>query len=330
MTSSSAIHEHRPGAGQGELGLRVSVLLPTYRRPEELRRCLEGLKAQIAPPAEVIVVVREQDQTTERLLAGYDPGPMPLRLLRVTEPGQVAALNAALDVSQGDIVAFTDDDAVPRPDWLARIRAHFLEDARLGGVGGRDWMHSEGRLVTGQARTVGHVSWFGRPVGNHHLGGPPAREVEILKGVNMSFRRLALDGIRFDRRLKGSGAQVHNDWAVCIEVRRRGWKLLYDSLVAVDHYLAPRGNSEDRLQRRPSEVYDVVFNESLLLLESLPGPRRVAFVVWSWLVGTRLTPGLLQVLRARLHGRSHPLAVLGAASRARLDALAAFRRRGAP
>jgi glycosyltransferase involved in cell wall biosynthesis len=310
--------------------MKVSVLLPTYSRPQELRRCLEALASQTARPHEVVLVVRDKDEATRDFLASYDPGPLSLRVLPVTEPGLVAALNVGLAGFDGEIVAMTDDDAVPRPDWVERIRSHFENDPALGGLGGRDWMYNDGILVTGSARRVGRVSWFGRPVGNHHLGVGPPREVEILKGVNMSFRRTAIEDVRFDRRLKGRGTEMHNEWSVCTGVRRRGWKLVYDPLLAVDHYLAARPTNEDRLHRSADGVYEAVYNETLLLLEFLPPARRLVFIVWSWLVGTRLTPGLVQIARAKLHGRAHALQTLRAGARARVDAWRTYRGGRAP
>jgi glycosyltransferase involved in cell wall biosynthesis len=305
--------------------MRISVLIPTFRRPERLRQCLDGLAAQSEKPDEVLLVVRDTDTVTQDFLESY-VGSLPVRMVPVHEVGLVAALNAGLGAAKSDIVAFTDDDAIPRPDWLARILVHYEADPRLGGLGGRDWMYNDGQLVAGSAKRVGRLSWFGRPAGNHHLGVGPPRPVDILKGVNMSFRREALDGVWFDRRLKGSGTEMHNEWPVCLAVQRRGWKLVYDPALAVDHYLAPRPTSEDRLHRSATGVYEAVYNETLLLLEFLPPARRAAFVVWSWLVGTRLTPGVLQIVRAKLQGRPAGPELFVAAFRARVDAWRAYRR----
>ncbi|MDR5671407.1 glycosyltransferase, partial [Burkholderia cenocepacia] len=93
-----------------------------------------------------IVVARPEDDATHERLA--DPavgGALPLRIVPVDGGGQVAALNKGLDSANGDIVAITDDDAAPRPDWLARIDAVFQADPRVGAVGGRDWVHEKGR-----------------------------------------------------------------------------------------------------------------------------------------------------------------------------------------
>ena len=38
------------------------------------------------------------------------------------EAGKNIALNAGLAFVSGDLVVLTDDDAIPRPDWLVRLR----------------------------------------------------------------------------------------------------------------------------------------------------------------------------------------------------------------
>jgi len=122
----------------------------------------------------------------------------------------VAALNTGLDAA-GDIIAITDDDAAPH-DWLAHIETHFLSDSCVGGVGGRDWVyprHSAGRWRTQGDRSV---HWFGRVIGNHHLGVGEPREVDVLKGVNMNYRRAAIANLRFDQRLRVQELR-HNDMA---------------------------------------------------------------------------------------------------------------------
>ena len=63
-------------------------------------------------------------------------------------------------------------------------------------------------LAEGSRAVVGKLAWFGRLTGNHHLGVGGGREVDVLKGVNMSFRREAIADLRFDQRMRGSGAKV--------------------------------------------------------------------------------------------------------------------------
>ena len=171
----------------------ISVIVPTYKRAEDLKRCLASLAVQSVPIHEVVIVYRQGDFETAVAIAEFAAAAsLPLVFAHPSTPGQIAALNAGLDRATGDIIAITDDDAMPRKDWLARIETHFLKDSTLAGVGGRDFLHIDGRLVGGEEKTVGKLQWFGRTIGAHHLGVGPARDVDILKGVNMSYRRTAI------------------------------------------------------------------------------------------------------------------------------------------
>ncbi len=311
------------GSRQGEAGrqgnpLTVAVLVPTYRRTKELHACLSTLAVQVCPAAEIIVVIRSVDDETEAYLRSDVVPTLPMKVVTVDSPGIVTALNAGLAVVDRDIVAITDDDSTPYPDWLCRIEAHFAADASIGGVGGRDfwkeWEHAPTHAV------VGVVRWWGKVVGFHHLGVGPARDVDVLKGVNMSFRRSALAGLQFDSRLRGGGAQVHNELMFSLTMRRAGWRLVYDPRVAVGHSLAPRHDIDQRDRVEPLAISDAVYNQTLALLEHLSIPRRAVFLVWSLLIGTRAAPGLAQWLRFLVIRESHPTQRLLASLRGQWDA----------
>ncbi|MCF4968172.1 glycosyltransferase family 2 protein [Nostoc sp. CMAA1605] len=277
--------------------MKITVIIPTYRRTKDLERCLNALHKQIRPADEVVLVVRDSDQETWQFLTTFDPLLLPLRATTVTIPGVVAAMNAGLNVAQGDIVAFTDDDAAPHTNWLAQIETHFLSDERVGGVGGRDWVYHGKHLEDGACPVVGQVHWFGRIIGNHHQGIGAPREVDVLKGVNMSFRRQAIQQLHFDRRMLGTGAQVHFEVAFCLALKRAGWKLIYDPQVGVNHYPAQRFDEDQRNQFNALAVVNAVHNETLALLEHLSPTQRLAFLFWAGLVGTRDAMGLIQWLR---------------------------------
>lgn len=277
--------------------MKITVVIPTYRRSKDLARCLEALQKQNRLPDEVLVVVRDTDDETWKFLAAFNPDFLPLRSATVQVPGVVAAMNAGLEEAKGDMIAFTDDDAAPHPDWLARIEAYFLSEERIGGVGGRDWVYHGTKLEDGSSEVVGRLSWFGRMIGNHHIGIGEVREVDILKGVNMSFRRTAIKDLRFDRRMRGKGAQVHFEVAFCLALKRAGWKLIYDPKVAVNHYVGQRFDEDQRNSFNQIALTNLVHNETLILLEYLSPVQRAVFLLWAIVVGTREAPGFLQWVR---------------------------------
>jgi GT2 family glycosyltransferase len=300
----------------------ISVIVPSWRRPDDLARCLRAVAAQSAPPLEVIVGARAGDAATARVVAadaaarGY-----PVRLATTSEPGVVAAMTTALAEVRGDIVALTDDDSEPRADWLARLAA-CLRDPRVAAAGGRDWQPAE----RGDRADVGRVQWFGRVIGNHHLGSGPARAVDVLKGVNLAVRTPLLRSVGFDPRLRGAGAQVFWELALCLPLRRAGWTLVYDPATAVDHHIAPRHDAD--LRHRGTFVagpqVEAVHNETLVLLEHLSAAGRLAFLAWALLVGTRIEPGIAQVPRLLLRGERDVVAKVLATWRGRLAGVASF------
>ncbi|MDB5082706.1 MAG: glycosyl transferase 21 family protein, partial [Chloroflexi bacterium] len=143
----------------------VSVVVPTYYRPEDLVLCLKALEAQRRMPDQVIVTVRPEDAVSvERLALFKENTGLPLQVVLVETPGLVAALNAGLKKAEGTIVCFTDDDARPHPDWLERIVQHY-SDPQVGAVGGRDMVYTGGQLEDGLVTRVGKLNWFGRRTG---------------------------------------------------------------------------------------------------------------------------------------------------------------------
>jgi glycosyltransferase involved in cell wall biosynthesis len=273
--------------------MKISVLIPSYRRTHDLKRCLEALKQQRRTVDELLIVIRDTDEETKQFLSTFNLDGLPLTCLYVSIPGVIAALNVGLAKFSGDIVAITDDDAAPHQDWLEKIEAWFLSDLKIGGVGGRDRQLA----ATGTKEIVGKVQWFGRVIGNHHLGVGEAREVDLLKGVNMSYRRTAIADRQFDERLKGTGAQVHFELKFSLALKQAGWRLIYDPQILTDHYPAPRFDEDQRQDFNEIAWSNAVHNQTLSLLEYISPLRRVAFLVWSILIGTQDAFGLLQWCR---------------------------------
>jgi len=114
---------------------RISVVIPTYRRPLSLERALRALARQTlsATEFEVVVVANGPDDGTMALLSAF-AAPFALRPLHRREPGRAGACNQGIVAASGDLVILLDDDMEPVRDFLAaHRRAH--ENARVGVVG---------------------------------------------------------------------------------------------------------------------------------------------------------------------------------------------------
>jgi len=281
--------------------LTAGVLICSYKRPDSLARCFEGLLAQTRRPDDVMVVCRQTDQATRDFLANRAPDALPIRMLTVVPPGTVRALNTGLDACRTDVLAIVDDDTVASPEWLATIVGHFAADPSVGGVGGRDRNWHGDHFDDRQAADVGRVQWFGRQIGNHHIGFGSPRPVGNLKGANMAYRARAFANVRFDLRLRGQGAQPYEDLTFSQAVRRAGWKLIYDPAALVLHY--PGQRDDARFYSGVQKVLDVAgyrdcaYNTTIALWDEMSPLRRVVFLIWSLLIGTGVAPGLVQAVR---------------------------------
>lgn len=277
----------------------VSVVVPTYRRPEVLLTCLKALHQQTLEPMEVLVCRRETDTLTGEAIAGLSEEAR--RLIREVVIGPddnfAKSLDAGIRSSQGEFVALTDDDAEPPADWLEKLIAGF-SDTSIAGVGGRD-------VQTGKEpskRVVGKVTWYGKVIGNHHIGVGPARDVDVLKGVNCCFRGELAREIGIDPRLRGRGTVIHTELSLCLPLRKAGWRLIYDPAITTLHHIVPRadGDMNNRGGFDELAASDIIHNQTLILREYLSPAGNLAFGVFAELIGTRSAPGLILLLTPRV------------------------------
>jgi len=103
---------------------RISVLIPTFNRPQLLREAVDSVLQQTGKNFELIVV-NDGGEDVGEMLASYQDSR--IRYLHLDENGGKArALNRALDVAQGDFIAYLDDDDHYYPHHLETL-LHALE-----------------------------------------------------------------------------------------------------------------------------------------------------------------------------------------------------------
>jgi len=124
----------------------ISVVIPTYRRPDLLQRCLVPLLKQTLDPQlyEIIVVDDGQTEDTralvENLAAATQGRPRVSYLRPLGTRGPAAARNRGWRAALGEVIAFTDDDTLPDEDWLRQgLRA-------MASISGRVPMAVRGRV----------------------------------------------------------------------------------------------------------------------------------------------------------------------------------------
>lgn len=98
---------------------RVSVIMPTHNRAAYLPAAIASVQAQTYPDWELVIVDDASDDPTPGYLATVDDPRV--RSLRVPHGGCCAARNAGLDATNGEIIAYLDDDNTMHPSWLKSV-----------------------------------------------------------------------------------------------------------------------------------------------------------------------------------------------------------------
>ncbi|MCA9123933.1 MAG: glycosyltransferase [Planctomycetaceae bacterium] len=133
--------------------LRVSVVVPVYNRPSELRELLAALVLQSVDSAEFEVLICDDGSTVD-LRAVVDEfntmNSLQIHYFRQHNQGPGIARNLGLHNAGGAIVAFTDSDCIPEPEWLSELIGP-IETSSVGMTGGlvdfRTADHLSGRCV---------------------------------------------------------------------------------------------------------------------------------------------------------------------------------------
>lgn len=120
----------------------MSVVVPTYRRPELLERCLQALRKQDFAPSEYeILIVDDAASAETRLQVEKHARSAAARGLQIVylstsgRCGPAAARNLGWQAACGELIAFTDDDCLPESNWLREGRAAFTD--AVAAVSGR-------------------------------------------------------------------------------------------------------------------------------------------------------------------------------------------------
>jgi GT2 family glycosyltransferase len=215
-----------------------SVVIPTYRRRDSLRRVLTALR-DVEWPAdrlEVLVVSDGGDDGSVEM-ARELPMPFPTRVLEQANQGPAGARNLGVAHARRPFVLFLDDDVVPSPRLVAEhARAHagrrdrvvlgpLLEPpARL-----QPWVRWEARTLAEQYRAMQAGEWAPTPwqlyTGNASL---LVEHVRRAGGFDATYRRA--EDVELGFRLERLGCEfVFNPAAEGLHYAERSYRSWIDS-----------------------------------------------------------------------------------------------------
>jgi glycosyltransferase involved in cell wall biosynthesis len=166
--------------------IAVSVVIATRDRPALLQAALGAVGRSLRPGDELIVVDSASRPPEAAAVAGVAAA-AGARLVRCESPGTSRARNAGARAASADIVAFTDDDCLPEPDWLEAVAAVFECHPGLGFVTGAV---VPGHRANGTAPTGVTLSTM--TGGASRAFGPEEAPDLLGHGANMAWDRAAL------------------------------------------------------------------------------------------------------------------------------------------
>jgi len=112
--------------------MSVSIIIPTFNGASRIGNCLDALlKQRVGQDAEILVVNDGSTDNTADVVARYSG----VRLITQSNAGPAAARNRGAQEARGMIILFTDDDCVPKPEWLAAMTAPFSDPSVVGAKG---------------------------------------------------------------------------------------------------------------------------------------------------------------------------------------------------
>jgi GT2 family glycosyltransferase len=114
--------------------IRTTVVVPAYRAWRTLPRALDALRAEVDRPDRELILVESSGRIPAGELERRWPWARIVALPARTLPGR--ARNLAVARAHGELIAFTDADALPEPGWLDELERNLLPgvDAVAGGI----------------------------------------------------------------------------------------------------------------------------------------------------------------------------------------------------
>jgi glycosyltransferase involved in cell wall biosynthesis len=217
----------------------LTVLFATRNGAKSLRRVLDAYGRLESPRGgwNLVIVDNGSTDTSRQIIAGFKDR-LPLTYLFEAEAGKNAALNTGLASVAGDLVALTDDDAFPRPDWLVRLREAADSNPTFGIFGGVVAPLWETDPPTWLLNSIPLAPTY--TVSDSGLAEGPTDGIHVF-GPNMAVRtEVFAAGHRFEPSIGPTSRRSYamgSETEFVLRVMGHGVKVWYTPTAIVDHFV---------------------------------------------------------------------------------------------
>lgn len=233
--------------------VKLSVIICTINRSEDLQETLESIDSQPRLPDELVIVDQSTDDSTERL--SKRKRPYPVRYIRQEEKSLTAARNRGVDNAKGDVLVFLDDDVTLERDYLAECASAFSDPQAAAVTGyvtnyfdplGPKWIFIVNKYYNWLFANdfLNPYACGARGVfGNTYPVLEPKESIECstLSGCNFAVRRdvFETNDMCFDEQLVRYSFKEDADFGY--RLYKSGAKILLDPRMRLVHRISPAG-----------------------------------------------------------------------------------------
>ena len=219
-----------------------SVVITTYNRARLLADTLRSLSAQRVPRAlrwEIVIVDNNsRDETREVVRRFSETTSLTVRYEFEPRQGQSFARNLGIEVAEGAVILFTDDDILPSPDWVPRMLST-IATGDLDGAGGRVLPLWEAEVPRWLASRRDLLPWLALTEEDQAcMLQYPLLVTRRIVGASMAFRRGVFEEFgRFPTTLGHRGARMYGGEEVELVNRLllKSKRIGYDPSIIVHH-----------------------------------------------------------------------------------------------
>lgn len=206
--------------------IKISVIVPTRNRKEQLRKTIEAFMVQTWQNKEIIVVDNASDDGTNLMMANFFPD---IKYIKLPDNIDILAINIGIEASSGDIIWRTDDDSYPEyNDTFEKVIQIFTENPDIHIIG----------TETIQVYPTRHIySWHRKVVDKSNVptGGYPTN---LFSGNGAAIRRKVYD------KIGGFWGYGYEESDFCTKAIVNGFNVRYFPNLAVLHFAESKENRD--------------------------------------------------------------------------------------
>jgi len=254
---------------------KITVIIPTYNRESDLKKCINSILSQTVIPDEVIVIddgelkeIPLYERCTQR---GIN-----LVYIKKNKHGVVFSRNIGVEKAKGDIIFLLEDDVVLFPDYIEEIlkvyQLYESQGVNIGGVGGIIanppqkglkkfllWAYYVIFFNSGFKEGKILPSGFGTDYNSTPFPLKKIQEVDFLPGGVSSFKKEIFNQFQFlEKYQTETGYAQGEDRDFSYRVSQK-YKIFINPKAKLNHYSSPKTNYNRKIRGRAYVLFHYLF-----------------------------------------------------------------------